>query len=454
MTGKTMSIRDLPGPPIVEEAFPVAFTKMLVDGTAYTLDLHRRYGLAFQIWKGPASVLFLAGMEANAFLASRKGREVLKQHTVFKVIPGTLKAHNLLPVTEGENHKRMRKVLNAGMNRHSLEKTFNAIVEQTDRQLETLLGGGEKISVEKLAALTTTNQVAAALETELTTTLTEDLLRVNNVLIGSGGAVPNAFAFSPRFIRSRDRLREFGESQVQRLRSGTEDDMPTLLRDLFEANKVDPVLVREEDIPWHFIIPFFGSLETLPPSVVNLVHYIMQDDEVLRRVREEATVAFADHEVRGVELLKRMPFLTRVIQESLRIRPAAWAVRRTAVEDFEFAGYRIPRGQSIVVSTTTQHFMQEYFADPLTFDPDRSELPDKSGIWAPFGKGTHMCPGISLTETLMTVFAARLFLQWEVSRSQQAMTRPMEKVFKDWGERHFDVSATRRRSRTTDGARA
>ena len=67
----------------------------------------------------------------------------------------------------------------------------------------------------------------------------------------------------------------------------------------------------------------------------------------------------------------RLGLTRRVLSESLRLRPPAWIVARTALVDHELGGVRIPAGAIVLVSQYLMHRDARFFSSPLTFDPDR-----------------------------------------------------------------------------------
>lgn len=433
----------LPAPPKIQGSAIAAVYTLLTRGTRGIHDLSVANGPAFVLAPGPRPAVFIAGEPAVSLLSSKRGRELLRQHKVFDVMTRSLGAENLVPVLEGEQHKRMRAVLNRGLNRHSLLPNLQRIIEATDEALDDALRSGNSAGMRDLAAVTMTHQVAAALETTIPPNLTQDLLVVDNVLIGHGGMVPNFFARLPRFRRAARRLYSYGVEQIRWFEEHPESAMPPLLEDLIEASRKDPDLVREQDIPWHFLVPYFGSLETLPPSIVNLTHHVVGTPGLVARLRAEAAAAYEREWADGDELLAAMPLITSTVLESLRLKPAAGAVRRMANEDFEYEGFLIRKDQEVVISTSSQHFMDEHFPDADRFDPDRPELRQKTGVWSPFGRGPHMCPAISMSETLMIVYLSRLLLRYEPGVLVGRRARALSRVISGWEESRFRLNGTR-----------
>jgi cytochrome P450 len=98
-----------------------------------------------------------------------------------------------------------------------------------------------------------------------------------------------------------------------------------------------------------------------------------------------------------VEDLPRLPRTERVILESMRLYPPAFAVGREPVGPVELGGYRFGPGTSILMSQWVTHRDPRWFADPEKFRPDRwadglqQRLPKFA--YYPFGGGPRMCIG-------------------------------------------------------------
>jgi cytochrome P450 len=60
-----------------------------------------------------------------------------------------------------------------------------------------------------------------------------------------------------------------------------------------------------------------------------------------------------------------------VIEESLRMFPAAHRVERVCNQDYEFDGIKIKQGQLLIVSINSLHYDEELYPNPEKFDPER-----------------------------------------------------------------------------------
>jgi cytochrome P450 len=100
--------------------------------------------------------------------------------------------------------------------------------------------------------------------------------------------------------------------------------------------------------------------------------------------------------------------LPGVVEESLRLEPAAARVDRYATADVELGGARIARGDLVMASISAANRDPAAFPDPDRFDPAR---PDARRHLT-FAAGPHVCLGMHLARleahTALAVLLERL----------------------------------------------
>jgi cytochrome P450 len=114
--------------------------------------------------------------------------------------------------------------------------------------------------------------------------------------------------------------------------------------------------------------------------------------------------------------LLRLPYLLAVVNETLRLYPAAYILARTSIAPFALAGYEFPDDTTVLMSQWVMHRDKRYFDDPRAFRPERwlDGLEDRlpRGVYFPFGDGPRRCIGqnFALMETaLATAVVAQKF---------------------------------------------
>jgi cytochrome P450 len=117
--------------------------------------------------------------------------------------------------------------------------------------------------------------------------------------------------------------------------------------------------------------------------------------EIARRVQAEAQRVLGDRDA-TLDDVKQLDLTRRVLDETLRLYPPAWAFERQSLTPDVLGAYRIEKGSIVGICPYALHRHPAYWENPEGFDPDRF-LPDAAERpkWAylPFGGGPRTCIG-------------------------------------------------------------
>ncbi|HEY2281869.1 MAG TPA: cytochrome P450 [Streptosporangiaceae bacterium] len=126
-----------------------------------------------------------------------------------------------------------------------------------------------------------------------------------------------------------------------------------------------------EEIISDAAVVMFGGIDTTDAMIANAVLHLLAGPGELDRVRSDPAL------------------LPAVVEESLRLEPAAAIVDRYATADIEIGGAKVQAGDRVTVSLSGANRDPAVFADPDRFVAGRPE----AGRHLAFAHGPHFCLG-------------------------------------------------------------
>jgi len=203
-----------------------------------------------------------------------------------------------------------------------------------------------------------------------------------------------------RFLRAVASLEEVVYRLIaERRRSGAEgnDVLSTLLSVRDEAGEPMP----DKQIRDEVITMLVAGHESTGTSLTWTLWLLSRYPVVARRVQDELMEVLGGRPP-GFADLPRLPYLSMVLKESLRLYPPFWLLTRTPLADDELAGHRIPAGSILMFSPYVTHRRPDFWPNPEAFDPERFTPERSEGrpqfAYYPFGGGPRVCIGARLAE--------------------------------------------------------
>jgi len=138
--------------------------------------------------------------------------------------------------------------------------------------------------------------------------------------------------------------------------------------------------------------------------------------------------------------LSNLPYVERVVKESMRLYPPAWVVGRETIAECEVGGYRMPSGTTALMSQWVMHRDPRYHENPERFDPDRWTAEYVKALprfaYFPFGGGPRQCigAGFAMVETCLILATVAQRYRMDLAPDQTVepyasiTLRPMEGI--------------------------
>uniref|UniRef100_A0AAU3H3P3 Cytochrome P450 n=1 Tax=Streptomyces sp. NBC_01401 TaxID=2903854 RepID=A0AAU3H3P3_9ACTN len=344
----------------------------------------------------------------------------------------------------GQEHVRKRRQLQPAFGRPEIAGYVDTMRGATTAALDTWTPGRRLDVREAMVGLSldmlAQTVFAGSLDEATFLRLRKDLSVVMNG-VGARVMLPDwverlPLPFNRRFTAARDAVRATIDRAVTDLQDSGQDngDMLSLLLRTTDEETGRPLTGHQ--ISSEILTLAVAGTETTASVLSWALYEIARNADVERgvldeldRVLEGRPIAFAD--------LPHLPYLDRVIRETLRLHHTGWLVTRRTITRTRLGPWSIPAGTELAYCQHALHRDPAFFPDPLVFDPDRwlEESQAKAftpGAFLPFGAGKHKCIGdrFALTELVTAIATIVRRVRFEVPPDQsvrpvaQATVRP------------------------------
>ncbi|MET9607798.1 cytochrome P450 [Streptomyces sp. NPDC006512] len=186
---------------------------------------------------------------------------------------------------------------------------------------------------------------------------------------------------------------------------GRGEDLLTLLA---AARDADDGGFDADELRDQVLIFLLAGHETTATSLAFTLHLLGRHPEEQARAREEIVRVLGDRTPEAADL-DRLPYLTQVLKEAMRLYPAAPVIGRKSVAATEVAGYAVPAGADVILAPWVTHRHPRHWPEPERFDPGRFAPEAEAGrpryAWFPFGGGPRACIGqhFSMLESVIAL---------------------------------------------------
>jgi cytochrome P450 len=180
---------------------------------------------------------------------------------------------------------------------------------------------------------------------------------------------------------------------------------------------------------------FLAGYETVANGLTWTWYLLSQNPEVEAKLHAELDAILGVGTDRRQATLADYPnlkYTEQVFAESMRLYPPAWAMGRMSTRPVKLGEYLIPPGAHFFFSQYMMGRTEQFFPEPLTFDPDRFTPENKAKrpkfAYFPFGGGSRQCIGESFAWMEGVFSIATLAQSWRLSYAGAAPPETQEKI--------------------------
>ena len=393
--------------------------------------LTKTYGRMAHYRVGPSDIVLVNEPDFIREILIVQAQSFIKERTQkrMKILLG-----EGLITSDGENHKRQRRIAAPAFHRQRIQAYGSIMVERAAAMRDAWREGAEiDVSTEMMRL-----SLEVVARTLFAQEVTADILSINhevnaimklyNFLI----ALPRAedYLHLPipglmRFRRARKRLDEVVYRMIAEHRAAGVDRgdlLSMLLRSRDEEQdhagmSQDPSGLTQEQLRDEVLTIFLAGYETVANALSWTWMLLAQNPEAEAKLHAEL-----DRVLRGrlptLDDLPQLRYAEMVLAESMRLYPPAWAMGRQATRDITLGPYLLPAKTFFFFSQYIIQRSAEHFPDPLRFDPERFTPERKAGrskfVYFPFGAGSRQCIGEAFAWMEATLVLATIAQRWRL----------------------------------------
>jgi cytochrome P450 len=423
-------------PPLVQ------MVQWMADPIGYMETAAQRYGDIFttQVGWNLGPHVFVSNPQAIGQIFMGEPKQFSPFHEVFKKYAKAFVGEHSLVRMEGQSHRRQRQLLmppfhgermqaygakicsitEGVMNRLGQNKSFKAYDSMLDISLEVIfqvvfgLPSGERGYQLKqlLRAWLDTVSSPAGVTLLFVPFLQKDL------------GVLTPWRDFQNLTKELNQLlyAEIRERRQQKDSSGT--DILTLL---LSAKDSENVGMTDEELYNELVTLLVAGHETTATAMAWMLYWVHSHPEVHNKLLEELDTLddFPDPMA-----ISRLPYLTAVCSETLRIYPPiSLNFPHLVREPIELMGYPLAPGTTVVTCIYLTHHRQDLYPEPDRFKPERF-LGRQFSLYEyfPFGGGSRRCLGAALAQLEMKLVVATILLRYQLTLSDNHIVRPQNRL--------------------------
>ncbi|XP_052250572.1 cytochrome P450 3A9-like isoform X2 [Dreissena polymorpha] len=137
--------------------------------------------------------------------------------------------------------------------------------------------------------------------------------------------------------------------------------------------------LTDDEILTNSVTFMVGAYDTTAATIVWILYEMALHQDLQQKLVDEIEEQIGEKEL-SYDNVFTMRYVDMVMSETLRMHPPNTRLGRQPDCDIEICGVKIPKGMDCTISTDIVHFLEEYWEDPYTFNPERFSPENKSKI--------------------------------------------------------------------------
>ncbi len=231
-----------------------------------------------------------------------------------------------------------------------------------------------------------------------------------------------------KFLRDREQIDELIYAEITERRQQSDTKRVDILSMLMSARDNAGQPMTDQELRDHLITLIIAGYETTASAIAWGLYWIHQKLLVREKLLQELDTLGAFPDPMSIY---RLPYLTAVCNETLRIHPVfMFSLPRAVREPVELLGHPLEPGTLLLPSIYLIHQREDLYPQPKQFKPERFiERQFSPYEFLPFGGGVRRCIGEALALFQMKLVLATVLSRYQLALVDQRPERPQRRGF-------------------------
>ena len=337
-----------------------------------------------------------------------------------------LVGENSLLLIEREPHKKRRKLLLPPFHGERMQN-YGRLISDLTHKIIGELKPGESFTARHITQEISLQVILEAVyglhDRDRTQELKQRVVRLANLF---ESAITSAHLFLPwlqqdlgawspwgNFIRQKQAINEAICQEIATRRTEDNSQRQDILSLMMSARDEAGEGMKDSELRDELMTLMLAGHETTATAIAWALYWVHRDPEIKAKLRAEIASLGTDPD--PMELV-RLPYLSAVCKETLRIYPVAMLTfPRTVLEPTELMGYQLETGQVLIGCIYLLHQREDVYPEHHQFKPERFlEQEFNSYEFFPFGGGKRRCIGEALANLELKLVLATIISQYEL----------------------------------------
>ncbi|MBW4512006.1 MAG: cytochrome P450 [Scytonematopsis contorta HA4267-MV1] len=216
-----------------------------------------------------------------------------------------------------------------------------------------------------------------------------------------------------KFINIRQQIDELIYTEIAERRRVVEQERNDILSLLMSTRYEEGQLMTDQELRDELIGLLLAGHETTASTIAWALYWIHYLPEVKGKLLQELDSLGDFSDLIGIS---RLPYLTSVCHETLRINPITlFTLSRIVKEPVELQGYLLEPGTAVATSIYLTHHREDIYTQAKKFNPERFMKNQFSPYeFIPFGGGARSCIGQALALFTMKLELATILSEYQL----------------------------------------